>query len=305
MQKINYNNSAVKVAVLPVAGLGTRFLPATKSSPKELLPIVDKPSIQYVVDEAIEVGITQFIFITSGSKRAIEDYFDRNYELEARLANTGKTTMLEQLRKLLPTNVDVAYVRQADALGLGHAVLRAKALVGNQAFALLLADDVMELGAGACLAQMLETYEATKSSVLAVENIDKKDTHKYGIVKLSDNMEQPINSNAHRIEQIVEKPKPTEAPSTLGVTGRYILTPEIFTYLEKTAPGVNGEIQLTDAIAMMMADQSVYVNTVQGKRFDCGDSLGLLKATLHFALARSSLRADLINVMQDLLTQYK
>src|SRR3989339_1952017 len=245
-------NTKIKIAVFPVAGLGTRFLPATKSTPKEMLPLVDKPLIQYVVNEAIEAGITELIFITSSFKHPIEDYFDSNFELETRLEQAGKTEELKLVRNIVPPHVSVVYIRQTHPLGLGHAVLCAKTVVGNEPFAVLLADDVIDAVPG-CLKQMVDVFSEKKSSILAVEEVKQEDTKKYGIVSLAEKMKNPA-----QISSIVEKPNPAKAPSRLGVIGRYILTPRIFELLENTKKGVGNEIQLTDAIQALMQKEKVY-----------------------------------------------
>ena len=265
----------IRKAIFPVAGLGTRFLPATKASPKEMLPIVDKPLIQYAVEEAIHSGIEELIFVTSSNKRAIEDHFDKNFELEHTLLQRQKTELLKATRDLLPPHVNCIYVRQKEARGLGDAILCAKSLIGDEAFAILLADDLIQSDVP-CLKQMVSQYEATLSGVIAVETIAREKTDQYGIVQI----------NTHNmIERIVEKPKPASAPSNLGVVGRYILSSKIFKHLESTTCGQNGEIQLTDAIAKLLSEEALYALPFSGKRFDCGNKLGYLEATLEFALA--------------------
>ena len=281
--------SKITTAVFPVGGMGTRFLPATKASPKEMLPIVDKPLIQYVVEEAVNAGITQLVFITSSTKRAIEDYFDVSYELESRLEAVGKLDVLSRVRSVIPDGVNFVYVRQPAPLGLGDAVLRAKHVVGDQPFAVLLADDIIDEGnSKSCLASMLEIHEQTASSVLAVESVPAEDTNKYGIVSLADS-----GSRSKKITSIVEKPQPKDAPSNLAVVGRYVLTPEIFRHLESTAPGVAGELQLTDAISAMLQEQSVFAHPFSGTRYDCGSRLGMVKATLNYALKDDALKHHL------------
>ena len=266
----------VKKAVFPVAGLGTRFLPATKASPKEMLPIVDKPLIQYAVEEAVAAGVTDMIFVTGRSKRAIEDHFDKAYELEAELERKNKTEMLDFVRNLLPKNINCIYIRQAEPLGLGHAVLCAKPVVGDEPFAVLLADDLLD-GNPPVLKQMVDTYDTYRCSVLGVQDVPRTDTRSYGIVD--------ARKVAERIEQvsaIVEKPKPEEAPSTLAVVGRYILTPRIFHHLESVKPGAGGEIQLTDGIASLLSEEQVLAYRYDGQRYDCGSKLGYLQATVVF-----------------------
>ncbi len=263
-------------AVFPVAGMGTRFLPATKASPKEMLPIVDKPLIQYAVEEAAAAGITDMIFVTGRSKRAIEDHFDKAYELESELALKHKTEMLEFVRNLLPKNINCIYIRQPEALGLGHAVLCAKPVIGNEPFAVLLADDLLD-GEVPVMKQMTDTYDYYRCSVLGVQDVPRADTKSYGIVAAS-----PVAERLESIRAIVEKPKPEEAPSTLAVVGRYILTPRIFHHLENVTPGSGGEIQLTDGIAALLGEEQVLAYRYAGTRYDCGSKLGYLKATVVF-----------------------
>lgn len=274
-------------AVFPVAGLGTRFLPATKASPKEMLPIVDKPLIQYAVEEAIAAGITQMIFITGRNKRSIEDHFDKAYEMEAELeARGGKDDTLEMLRGILPKNVSCIYIRQIEALGLGHAVLCAHPAVGNEPFAVLLADDLIDSD-DPVMRQMVGVYEKNHCSVLAVQNIELNDTVNYGIVKC-----EAGEKGLHPVTAIVEKPRPENAPSTLGVVGRYILTPQIFSHLENVKPGAGGEIQLTDAIASLLQQEPVLAYEFSGTRYDCGTKLGYLKATIALALKHPEVGAE-------------
>ncbi len=271
-------------AVFPVAGMGTRFLPATKANPKEMLPIVDKPLIQYAVEEAVEAGINELVFVTSSSKRAIEDHFDKNYELESELEKKGKHELLKIVRSVVPEGVSCVYVRQAEALGLGHAVLCAKQVVGNSPFAVILADDLIDGGNVGCLKQMAELFETKRSSILGVEKVDPNDTDKYGIVS--------VNNSDHVMAQvgsIVEKPKPQEAPSNLAVVGRYILTPQIFHLLETNERGAGGEYQLTDAIARLLEEEPVLAYQFEGKRFDCGSKFGYLQATVEYALKHPDL----------------
>lgn len=266
----------VTKAVFPVAGLGTRFLPATKASPKEMLPIVDKPLIQYAVEEAVAAGVTDMIFVTGRSKRAIEDHFDKSVELEMELERKQKDDMLRLVRNILPKNVNCVYIRQAEPLGLGHAVLCAKPVIGDEPFAVLLADDLLD-GEPPVLQQMVDTYEYYCCSVLGVQDVPRSETRSYGIVAT-----RPVAERIEQVSAIVEKPKPEEAPSTLGVVGRYILTPRIFHYLENGKPGAGGEIQLTDGIAALMAEEQVLAYRYQGTRYDCGSKLGYLQATVVF-----------------------
>lgn len=262
-------------AVFPVAGFGTRFLPATKASPKEMLTVVDKPLIQYAVEEAIEAGINELIFVTSTHKRAIEDHFDKNFELEYHLEQKGKLDLLESVRNILPAGVNCAYIRQREALGLGHAVLCAKPLVGNEPFAVLLADDLIDnINGEGALSQLMRQYYYQKCCVIAVQEVPRKDTGSYGIVKTRADQS---------IEAIVEKPSPEKAPSTSAVVGRYILPGEIFDYLEAIPKGAGGEIQLTDAIAKLIETQRLVAHKFKGTRYDCGDKLGFLIANFEMA----------------------
>lgn len=277
-------------AVFPVAGLGTRFLPATKANPKEMLPIVDKPLIQYAVEEAVAAGIKQLIFVTSSEKRAIEDHFDHNSELEHRLAQTGKHKLLECVQNILPKGVSCVYIRQPEQLGLGHAVLCAAPVVNNEPFAVLLADDLMSNSE--CLKDMIARYHAKQGSVLAVEHVPKALTRQYGIVTPNKDLQQPLLG-------IVEKPNPEQAPSQYGVVGRYVLTAEIFDFLRQTQSGIGGEIQLTDAIAQLMQTQSIYAYPIEGKRYDCGSKLGYLKATVEFGLSHPEVANEFARYLQE------
>lgn len=286
----------VTKAIFPVAGLGTRFLPATKANPKEMLPVVDKPLIQYAVEEAVESGITDLIFVTSSSKRAIEDHFDTNYELEQSLLQQGKDELLEVVQNIVPKGVDCIYVRQPQALGLGHAVLCARKVIGNHPFAVLLADDLIDAPKSACLTQMLERYHQEDASVIAVQEIAREDSQKYGVVAFDSE-----RNDQHRICAIVEKPIPQEAPSCFGVVGRYILTPEIFNYLDKLPPGRNGEIQLTDAIARLLLTQKVLALPFEGKRYDCGSKLGYMQASIAFGLKHPELGLKLKHYLNSLV----
>jgi len=276
----------VTKAVFPVAGLGTRFLPATKASPKEMLPVVDKPLIQYAVEEAVAAGITDMIFVTGRSKRAIEDHFDKAYELEAELQAKGKTKLLKEVRGLLPERVTCAYVRQAEALGLGHAVLCARHLVGDEPFAVILADDLIDAQVPV-MKQMVQVHAKSGGSVIAVQDVPREETSSYGIVS-SDRISPGIS----KITAMVEKPRPEEAPSTLGVVGRYILSPRIFHFLENTRPGAGREIQLTDAISRLLREENVLAYEFQGQRYDCGSKLGYLQATVNRALKHPELADD-------------
>jgi len=282
----------VTKAVFPVAGLGTRFLPATKASPKEMLPVVDKPLIQYAVEEAIAAGITEMIFVTGRSKRAIEDHFDKSYEVEAELAARGKEKLLELVRSIKPSHVDCFYVRQPEALGLGHAVLCAEKLVGDNPFAVVLADDLLD-GNPPVLAQMVDVFDHYHSSVIGVEQIKPEDSRSYGVV---DGREW--EKNIIKLSGIVEKPAPEKAPSDLGVVGRYILKPRIFAHLRAQKPGAGGEIQLTDAIQSLLTDEQVLAYRYSGTRFDCGSKLGYLKATVEFALRHPEVKNDFADYLQ-------
>src|SRR5215475_13690991 len=276
----------IRTAVFPVAGRGTRFLPATKASPKEMLPVVDKPLIQYAVEEALAAGAQRLVFITGASKRAIEDHFDSDRELELMLEKQGKSDLLNQLRSVLPSYASCIYIRQPAPLGLGHAVLCAQPAVGAEPFFVHLADDLIRSEI-ACLAQMAEVYEAKRASVLGVQLVPHSDTEKYGIVAV-----EADKSSTSRVNSIVEKPKPAVAPSNLAVVGRYVLAPAIFQHLEKIGQGAGGEIQLTDGIAALMHEEAVYAHRFTGKRYDCGSKLGYLQATVEFALGHPQLGKD-------------
>lgn len=280
-------NRSVKKAVFPVAGLGTRFLPATKANPKEMMPVVDKPLIQYAVEEAIEAGIEEMVFVTSSAKRAIEDHFDKNYELEAELERKGKTELLNVVRSIVPENVSCVYIRQPEALGLGHAVLCAKRVIGNDPFAVILADDLLDGENNGVVSQMASVYEKQQCSVLGVEEVPQEETDKYGIVS-----SDPVDKLLSDVSSIIEKPKPAQAPSNLAVVGRYILTPRIFELLEQTEKGSGGEIQLTDAIAKLLKEEKVMAYRFRGTRYDCGSKLGYLQATVEYALKHPDLGAD-------------
>lgn len=266
----------VRKAVFPVAGLGTRFLPATKASPKEMLTVVDKPLIQYAVEEAVAAGVTDMIFVTGRSKRAIEDHFDKAYELENELERKGKTEMLEFVRNLLPRNINCIYIRQPEALGLGHAVLCAMPVIGDEPFAVLLADDLLD-GKPPVLRQMVDNFDYYRCSVLGVQDVPRAETRSYGIVDA-----RPLADRLEQVNGIVEKPKPEEAPSTLAVVGRYILTPRIFHHLQNVVPGSGGEIQLTDAISSLLKEEQVLAYRYSGTRYDCGSKLGYLQAAVVF-----------------------
>ena len=281
-------------AVFPVAGFGTRFLPATKASPKEMLPIVDKPLIQYAAEEAIAAGATELIFITGKNKRSIEDHFDVAGELEAQLEASGKHKMLTILRDILPSHVSCIFIRQPKALGLGHAVLCAKPVVGNEPFSVILADDLID-GEVSAVKQMTDVYAAKGCSVLGVEDVPPSATASYGIVDA-----EAIEKDLLKVNSIVEKPQPEDAPSNLGVVGRYIFTPKIFDCLEKVKPGIGGEIQLTDGISDLMKLEDVYAYRFHGKRFDCGSKLGFMQANVELALKHPELKAEFAEYLKSL-----
>jgi len=287
-------------AVFPVAGLGTRFLPATKAIPKEMLPVVDKPLIQYAVEEAVAAGIDTMIFVSSRSKNAITDHFDKAYELEKELEAKNKGELLKLLKDIVPPNVSFVFIRQAEALGLGHAVYCARPVIGDEPFAVILADDMVEDGSRGCMAQMVELYKHKKTSILGVERINPSDTASYGIVKT------PATTDKYSpIELIVEKPKPEVAPSNLAVVGRYILTPAIFEKLKNTGRGAGGEIQLTDAIADLLDDEIVLAYEFEGARYDCGSKLGFLIANVEMALLHNELKENFSSYLRNLIKSDK
>jgi UTP--glucose-1-phosphate uridylyltransferase len=289
------DSKKVRTAVFPVAGRGTRFLPATKASPKEMLPVVDKPLIQYAVEEALAAGATRLVFITGASKRAIEDHFDTDAELEKLLDSQGKSELADQLRSVLPANATCIYIRQPAPLGLGHAVLCARPAVGYEPFFVHLADDLIDADVP-CLKQMAEVHMEHQASVLGVEEVEPAETDKYGIVDTRGSREQVA-----AIQAIVEKPKPAQAPSSLAVVGRYVLTPAIFDHLEMIGAGAGGEIQLTDGIARLMKEEDVYAYRFTGKRYDCGSKLGYLQATVEYALKHDKLGAPFRDYLQQLM----
>ena len=273
----------IRTAVFPVAGRGTRFLPATKASPKEMLPIVDKPLIQYAAEEALAAGAEKLVFITGSAKRAIEDHFDSDFELEKELEAQGKLDLLDAVRGIVPSYASCIYIRQPAPLGLGHAVLCSRPVVGNEPFYIHLADDLID-GGEHCLKQMARAFEARNASVLGVETVSPDETDKYGIVAV-----EPIDGRLSLVRRIVEKPKPADAPSNLAVVGRYILTPRIYDKLATIGRGAGGEIQLTDGIAALMADEAIYAYAFEGRRYDCGSKLGYLEATVEFGLKHANL----------------
>ncbi|MCC7120313.1 MAG: UTP--glucose-1-phosphate uridylyltransferase GalU [Gammaproteobacteria bacterium] len=286
----------VRKAVFPVAGLGTRFLPATKANPKEMLPVVDKPLIQYAAEEAVAAGIDELIFVTGRAKRSIEDHFDKAYELEAELEKNNKAKMLEIIGNILPSHVSCIYIRQAEALGLGHAVLCARPAIGDEPFAVILADDLIDGRPKGCLAQMVEVFTHYNCGVIAVQPVPREDTDKYGIVEV-----QPIDSRVGKIHSIVEKPKPDVAPSNLAVVGRYILPASIMGILAHTQRGAGGEIQLTDGIATLLTQQQVLAYEFEGIRYDCGSKLGYLEATIDYALRHPELKDQFRGLLKDKL----
>ena len=285
----------IRKAVFPVAGMGTRFLPATKASPKEMLPIVDKPLIQYAAEEAVAAGIDTLIFINGRNKRAIEDHFDKAYELEAELEAKGKDKLLKLAQEVLPSHVNCIYLRQSEALGLGHAVLCAEPVVGDEPFAVILADDLLQNEGRNCMEQMVEVYNEYHGSILGTETVPMDDIHKYGVVA-----GPKIADGVSRVDEIVEKPSADKAPSDQGVVGRYILTPKIFDKIRLTGRGAGGEIQLTDAIAALRKEEEVYAYSFQGKRYDCGSKLGYLQANIELALQHPELKDEFCDYLKNL-----
>ncbi|WP_066683974.1 UTP--glucose-1-phosphate uridylyltransferase GalU [Christensenella intestinihominis] len=288
----------IRKVVIPAAGLGTRFLPATKAQPKEMLPIVDKPTIQYIVEEAVASGIESVVIITGRSKRAIEDHFDKSIELELELTKKNKCELL-QLVEDIASMVNVMYVRQKEPLGLGHAILTAKDFIGNEPFGVILGDDVVK-GDKPALGQLMDAYGKCGSTVLGVQRVDIKDTDKYGVIAT----DEP-DGRLHKVSDLVEKPGPENAPSDIAILGRYVLTPGIFEAIENTPPGKGGEIQLTDAIRRLQETEAVYAYEFEGKRYDVGDKLGFLKATCEFALDRDDLREDFARYLKQLAGEIK
>jgi len=287
--------SKIRKAVFPVAGLGTRFLPATKANPKEMLPIVDKPLVQYAAEEAVAAGIDTLIFIIGRNKRAIPDHFDKAYELEKELEENKKLSLLKSVQEILPANVNCIYIRQAEALGLGHAVLCADPVVGDEPFAVILADDLIHNDDNNCMQQMVDCYDEYQSTVIGAEQVPHDETHKYGIMAGLE-----ITDRVMRVDEIVEKPSPEDAPSDLAVVGRYILTPGIFDKLRSTKKGAGGEIQLTDAIAELRQDEKVYAYHFEGKRYDCGSKLGYLQANVEYGLMHDELGDDFKEYLKSL-----
>ena len=281
----------VRKAVIPAAGLGTRFLPATKAQPKEMLPIVDKPTIQYIIEEAIASGIEEILIITGRNKKSIEDHFDRSVELEMELEKSGKEEMLKMVREISDM-VNIHFIRQKEPRGLGHAILCAKTFVGNEPFAVLLGDDVVYNDNKPCLKQLIDCYEEYKTSVLGVQTVEPQDVNKYGIVG-----GLHIEDRVYKVKGLVEKPPVEEAPSNVAILGRYIITPQIFKILEETKPGKGGEIQLTDALLNLISEEAMYAYDFEGTRYDVGDKLGFLKATVEYALRREDLRDGFIEYL--------
>lgn len=289
---------SIKKAIIPAAGLGTRFLPATKAQPKEMLPIVDKPTIQYIVEEAVKAGIEQILIITGRNKRAIEDHFDKSIELENELEYHNKQELLKIVRDV-SNMIDIYYIRQKEPKGLGHAINCAKTFVGNEPFAVMLGDDVVDSEVP-CLKQLIDCYDQYKTTILGVQEVPHKEVSKYGIVNGI-----YIDNDVYKLKDVVEKPAIDEAPSNIAILGRYIITPEIFEVLENTLPGKGGEIQLTDALKTLMNKESIYAYKFQGKRYDVGDKLGFLQATVEFALKREDLGKPFKNYLSELKAHSK
>ena len=285
-------------AIIPAAGLGTRFLPATKSQPKEMLPIVDKPTLQYIIEEAIESGIEEILIVTGRSKKSIEDHFDRSVELELELEQKGKDEMLKMVQDI-SNMVNIHYIRQKEPKGLGHAIYCAKSFIGNEPFAVLLGDDIVD-SEKPCLKQLIEAYNEYKTSILGVQEVNKQDTDKYGILDV-----KYIENRVYKVKDMIEKPKVEEAPSNIAILGRYIITPDIFDILENQEPGKGGEIQLTDALKTLAAHEAIYAYNFEGKRYDVGDKLGFLEATVDFALKRPELRDKFIEFLEDRINDSK
>ena len=286
----------VKKAIIPAAGLGTRFLPATKSQPKEMLPIVDKPTLQYIIEEAIESGIEEILIITGRNKKSIEDHFDKSVELELELEQKGKKEMLEMVRDI-SNMVNIHYIRQKEPKGLGHAIHCAKSFIGDEPFAVLLGDDIVDADTP-CLKQLINTYDEYKTTILGVQEVAKEDTDKYGILDV-----KHIEDRVYKVKDMVEKPSVESAPSNIAILGRYIINPSIFEILENQKPGKGGEIQLTDALKTLSTQEAIYAYNFEGRRYDVGDKFGFLEATIDFALKRDELREDLLNYMKDIVAK--
>lgn len=286
----------VRKAIIPAAGLGTRFLPATKAQPKEMLPVVDKPTLQYIIEEAVDSGIEEILIITGRNKKSIEDHFDRSIELEIELEKKGKTKLLEEVRRISDM-ADIYYIRQKEPKGLGHAVSCARSFIGDEPFAVLLGDDIV-YSEKPCLKQMIEVYNEYKTTILGVQEVEKSEVSKYGIVE-----GKAIEEGVYKVKDLVEKPKVEEAPSNVAILGRYILSPDIFEILENTPPGVGGEIQLTDALKSLSNIEAVYAYVFEGKRYDVGDKQGFLEATVETALDREDLRAEFLEYLKLVVTR--
>lgn len=284
---------SVKKAIIPAAGLGTRFLPATKAQPKEMLPIVDKPTIQYIIEEAVASGIEEILIITGRNKRAIEDHFDKSVELEYQLEQNNKTELLEEVRKI-SNMADIHYIRQKEPKGLGHAISCAKTFVGNEPFAVMLGDDVVDSQVP-CLRQLIDCYNEYKTTILGVQKVPESEVSKYGIVDAFN-----IENRVYKVRNLVEKPSIEEAPSNIAILGRYIITPEIFNILENTPPGKGGEIQLTDALKTLISHEAMYAYDFEGRRYDVGDKFGFLQATVEFALKKPDLREPFLKYLSTL-----
>lgn len=284
----------VRKAIIPAAGLGTRFLPATKAQPKEMLPVVDKPTLQYIIEEAVDSGIEEILVITGRNKKSIEDHFDRSIELEIELEKKGKTKMLEEVRRISDM-ADIYYIRQKEPKGLGHAVSCARSFIGDEPFAVLLGDDIV-YSEKPCLKQMIEVYNEYKTTILGVQEVEKSEVSKYGIVE-----GKAIENGVYKVKDLVEKPKVEEAPSNVAILGRYIVSPDIFEILERTPPGVGGEIQLTDALKELVKVEAVYAYVFEGKRYDVGDKQGFLEATVETALGREDLREEFLEYLKSVV----
>ena len=284
----------VRKAIIPAAGLGTRFLPATKSQPKEMLPIVDKPTLQYIIEEAVNSGIEEILVVTGRSKKSIEDHFDRSVELELELDQKGKTQMLEMVKEI-SNMVDIHFIRQKEPKGLGHAIYCAKSFVGDEPFAVLLGDDIVDNGVP-CLAQLIKTYNEYNTSILGVQEVARENTDKYGILDVKN-----IEDRVYKVNDMVEKPKVEDAPSNIAILGRYIITPAIFEILGNQKPGKGGEIQLTDALKTLGKHEAIYAYEFEGRRYDVGDKLGFLEATIDFALKRDNLKDELMEYMKNII----
>lgn len=284
----------IKKAIIPAAGLGTRFLPATKAQPKEMLPIVDKPTLQYIVEEAVAAEITEILIVTGRNKKSIEDHFDKSVELELELERKGDTELLTMVRRISEM-INIHYIRQKEPKGLGDAILCARSFIGQEPFAVMLGDDVVDSDTP-CIAQLMQAHQEYRGTVLGVQKVDRKDVHKYGIVDGS-----LLKEHIYRVSDMIEKPEENEAPSDIAVLGRYIITPEIFEILASTGPGKKGEIQLTDALRQLCKKQDMYAYEFEGRRYDVGDKLGFLQATIDFALKRDELRPDLIAYLQKII----